>query len=206
MKIKTPRVILRNYRESDIDDYWEYVTQANVGPRCGWPPYTKKEDAVVRLKFETTKPLQFCIEFEGKVIGSVELMEFNPQNEQAQEKSEFENLKVKEAGILLNENFWGKGIMTEALQAVVKFGFDVLHLDVIVAGFFEPNKGSWRVQEKSGFHIFKTTPNFTTWYLTGQPCDIVSTKITKDDFEHSDIYKNLQVQFLKDEKGTSKTI
>lgn len=75
--IETERLILRNYRLDDLEDYWEYVQMPNVGPRCGWPTYTDKEKAKERLKFETTRPLQFAIELKDthKVVGSIELME-----------------------------------------------------------------------------------------------------------------------------------
>ena len=38
--IETERLILRTYKMEDLNDYYEYVSQKNVGPRCGWPPYT----------------------------------------------------------------------------------------------------------------------------------------------------------------------
>ena len=56
IEIETERLILRNYRIEDFEDYWEYVQMPNVGPRCGWPAYTDKEKAKERLKIESTKP------------------------------------------------------------------------------------------------------------------------------------------------------
>ncbi len=190
MKIKTERLILRNYKMSDIEDYWEYVSQPNVGPRCGWPVYTDKQEAVKRLQLETTKPLQFCIEYQKKVIGSIEV--FNVE--------EKDGKKICELGILLNENFWGKGIMTEAMKAIVKLCFDHLGIDVVTAGFFEPNIGSWRVQEKCGFKQYKTTPNFTKWYLTGEDCACIGTKIEKEDYLKIGFYKDFKMEIVDKEK------
>ena len=44
--IETERLILRNYRLDDLEDYWEYMQMPNVGPRCGWSAYTDKENSL----------------------------------------------------------------------------------------------------------------------------------------------------------------
>lgn len=44
-EIETERLILRNYRLDDLEDYWEYMQMPNVGPRCGWSAYTDKENS-----------------------------------------------------------------------------------------------------------------------------------------------------------------
>lgn len=46
---------------------------------------------------------------------------------------------------------WGKGIATEAIGLVTKFGFDVLGLNRIEAGAFKPNIGSQKALEKNGY-------------------------------------------------------
>ncbi len=55
-------------------------------------------------------------------------------------------------GIMIGErNYWGKGFATEAIQTMVKFGFDVLKLHKITAGAYANNLGSIRAFEKAGF-------------------------------------------------------
>ena len=66
MKLETKRLLLRNYKDTDLEDYWEFVSQANVGPRCGWGVYTDKQKAAERLKYEISKPLQFAIVLKEK--------------------------------------------------------------------------------------------------------------------------------------------
>jgi len=61
MILETERLILRNFIESDLEDYWEYVQMENVGPRAGWKAYTDKEKAKERLLIESTKSNQFAI-------------------------------------------------------------------------------------------------------------------------------------------------
>lgn len=51
----------------------------------------------------------------------------------------------------LVQEYWGKGIMTEAINAVVQYGFDTLQLKRIEAEVLQGNTGSERVLEKTGF-------------------------------------------------------
>ena len=45
MVVETKRLVLRNFEETDIKDFYEMVSQEDVGPRCGWEPYTSEEYA-----------------------------------------------------------------------------------------------------------------------------------------------------------------
>ena len=117
MVLETNRLLLRNYTETDIEDYWEYVQMPNVGPRAGWPAYTDKNEAVKRLKLESEKENQFAIVYkdDNKVIGSIELMDCT--------QDRYPNIIIdpnsKEIGFILSENYWGKGIMVEATKKIL---------------------------------------------------------------------------------------
>lgn len=50
----------------------------------------------------------------------------------------------------LDSNHWGKGYATEGARAVLKFGFEKVHLNEIVAFTVPANKRSLRVMEKLG--------------------------------------------------------
>ncbi len=52
----------------------------------------------------------------------------------------------------MGSQFWGKGYATEAAQAVVQYGFTVLHIPEIVAFTVPANTQSLRVMEKLGMH------------------------------------------------------
>lgn len=56
-----------------------------------------------------------------------------------------------EIGFDLAKNFWGKGYMSEAVNAVVGFGFETMTLDVIDATVEPENSKSLRLLEKLGF-------------------------------------------------------
>ncbi len=63
-----------------------------------------------------------------------------------------------EIGYWLGEEYWGKGIMTEAVGLITKYGFSTLNLKRIYSGIFEYNIASMRALEKNGYSkeaIFK---------------------------------------------------
>ncbi len=55
-----------------------------------------------------------------------------------------------ELGYALNRQFWNQGLMTEAVRAVIRFGFTALGLNRIEARCFVENPASARVLEKAG--------------------------------------------------------
>jgi [ribosomal protein S5]-alanine N-acetyltransferase len=58
-----------------------------------------------------------------------------------------------EIGYWLGQPFWGRGIMTSAVQAVSRHGFEELKLGKITAHVFSFNVASARVVEKAGFQL-----------------------------------------------------
>ena len=179
LKLETERLILRNFVESDFDDYWEYVSMENVGPRAGWPAYTDKEKARNRLIFETERPNQFAIVLkeENKVIGSVELMTCN--------KERYSNLQIEdgamEIGAVLSEKYWGHGYMPEAVKEVIRYAFENLNVKVIYTGHAKANTNSARLQDKCGLKIIGELPNYRTW-IDGTNTSLIERKMTYDDY------------------------
>ena len=58
-----------------------------------------------------------------------------------------------EIGYWLGEEFWGRGIVTEAVRSVTEYAFSNFDLCRIFAGVFEWNPGSMRVLEKAGYEF-----------------------------------------------------
>lgn len=80
----------------------------------------------------------------------------------------------------LAKAYWGRGIATQAAKAAVAYGFDVAHLDKLIALMLSENLASKRVMEKAGLqyekpiHIFgldalyysvKPISGFPAWYF-----------------------------------------
>ncbi len=63
-------------------------------------------------------------------------------------------------GYRLIKKYWGEGFATEGVSALVKYGFENLNLDKIVAITSPKNKPSIRVLEKSGFSYIQNIKFF----------------------------------------------
>ena len=59
---------------------------------------------------------------------------------------------------MLAKELWGRGLMPEAVKAVIGYLFDDVGLDFILVGHFDWNRQSARVIEKCGFRYVKTIP------------------------------------------------
>ena len=58
-----------------------------------------------------------------------------------------------EVAYLLDQAYWGQGLASEAAQAIVAYGFDVLKLKRLICLPVPENAASMRVAEKMGMHI-----------------------------------------------------
>ena len=69
--------------------------------------------------------------------------------------SEFFDYKGREIGYVLSKDYWGKGLMPEAVKAVIDYLFNVINLDFLTCGYYEFNSQSKKVQEKCGFKPYR---------------------------------------------------
>lgn len=67
-----------------------------------------------------------------------------------------------EVGYRLAKRFWGRGLATEAARASLRFGFEELGLDRIVAVVQPENTASWRVLEKTGLRYVRDARFYDT--------------------------------------------
>ena len=144
--LKTERLLIRPWRQSDLDDFYSYASVDGVGQMAGWKPHESKEESKIILDMFISHKKTFALEYQGKVIGSVGIEKYNETH-----FPEFKNKKCREIGYVLSKEYWGQGLMPEALKEVIRFLFENANLDVIFCGHFLWNEQSHRVQEKSGF-------------------------------------------------------
>ena len=86
-----------------------------------------------------------------------------------------------EVGYWLGKSFWKKGYVSEALQEVLKFGFEELHLNKIYASHFIHNPASGRVLEKNGFAFEATLKQEI--FKNGEYLDLKRFSIFKKSFQ-----------------------
>lgn len=137
---------IRKWKLSDAKDLSAALSNKKIHDnlRDGLPyPYLEK-DAIVyiysMLSAKEDETFAFAITLDDKVIGSIAV--FRQQNIHRQ---------TGEMGYYIAEEFWGKGIMTDAVKQICQYVFQ--HSDIlrIYAEPFAYNMGACRVLEKAGF-------------------------------------------------------
>jgi RimJ/RimL family protein N-acetyltransferase len=137
--------ILRNWRKGDEVSLQKNANNPNVSRYLmdRFPyPYTT-DDALTWIKYNLTQDpiLNFALDIEGEIAGGL-----------AVERRSDIYRKTGIIGYWLAEQFWGKGIMSEAVKLVTAYAFEHLDLIRLQAGVFSKNPRSMRVLEKAGYH------------------------------------------------------
>ena len=158
--LTTDRLTLRPWRESDLNDFYEYASVDGVGQMAGWNPHRCIEESRTILSHFIEGKHVLALEHCGKVIGSLGIEKYSEEN-----YPELDTLQGREIGYVLSKDYWGQGLMPEAVRAVIDWLFEEEKLDFIIVGHFERNARSRRVIEKCGFKYIKTT-KFETRYDT----------------------------------------
>ena len=57
---------------------------------------------------------------------------------------------------MLSKAYWGRGLMPEAVRALIVYSFQTLGFDALICCHFPDNQQSRRVIEKCGFRYFRT--------------------------------------------------
>lgn len=144
--LKTERLTLRPWTMDDLADFNEYAAVDGVGQMAGWLPHKNMEESREILgKFIDGKKT-FAIEYNGKVIGSLGIEKYDEKL-----LPEYDGRTGRELGYVLSRDYWGMGLMPEAVREVIKYLFEVQKLDFLVCGHYTDNDRSRRVQEKCGF-------------------------------------------------------
>ena len=151
IRIETPRLILRAWQRSDLADFYEYASVPDVGERAGWKHHESIEESqrILDLFIAGKKTFAITDKAKGKAIGSIGL---EPRDEDAGLPK---NLQGREVGYVLSRDYWGRGLMPEAVKAVMDYCFSVLNYDYLTCGHFDTNDRSRRVCEKCGFRFLK---------------------------------------------------
>ena len=144
--METERLLLRRIEDTDDKDIFELAKDPDIGPRCGWNPHKDIEETRFVIKNVLTGPecYAICFKDEGKIIGVIELM-LNGGSINSGHEDECE------LGYWLGRQYWGKGIMPEAAEEMIRHGFEDLGMNRIWCGYYDGNSQSARVQEKCGF-------------------------------------------------------
>ncbi|MBI1800009.1 MAG: GNAT family N-acetyltransferase [Chloroflexi bacterium] len=146
MQITTDRLLLREY----VEDDWRAMQAYQSDPRyLRYYAWTHRPEADVRefvgrfIAAQAEQPrrrfaLAVVLKAENRLIGNCNLRKDHAADQ------------VAEIGYELNPDYWGCGYATEAVRALLAFGFDELKLHRIAAWCIAENVASARVLEKLG--------------------------------------------------------
>ena len=148
------------------DDFYEYASVEGVGEMAGWHHHENREKSATILKsfIDEDKTFAICLKDSGRVVGSLGIEFYTAEDK----LTEFDGYKGREIGYVLAKDHWGKGLMPEAVQAVIGYLFDEIDLDFLLCGHFNKNNQSRRVQEKCGFKQYRSLV-FNTKMGTKEP-------------------------------------
>ena len=126
-RIKTKRMILRPWQPDDLQDFYEYASVDGVGQMAGWLPHKNIEESERILNMFIRERKTFALEFNGKVIGSLGIEEYDEGA-----LPEFADKRGREIGYVLSKEYWGMGLMPEAVNAVIDYLFEQVGVDFLV--------------------------------------------------------------------------
>lgn len=150
--LTTNRLILRPWKESDLSDLYAYARVDGVGQMAGWVPHRNRKESRDILSMFIGGKKVFALEYQGKVIGSLGVERYREDH-----YPELDAYRGREIGYVLSKDYWGQGLMPEAVKAVLAWLFEEIGADFVLCGHFDHNSRSRRVIEKSGFQYIKTT-------------------------------------------------
>ena len=140
--IRTPRLVLREFREGDLADIHAYAAIPEVCRFMEWGPNTPEDsraalDRALASQGEwPRKHVGLAVEREGVVIGSIRM--------------DLQGEKTADAdfGYTMHPDHWAQGLATEASRALLEIAFQTLGLHRVWATCDVENTGSYRVMEK----------------------------------------------------------
>ncbi len=143
--LETERLLLRKLRLEDAGDLFEYASDPAVSRYTTWEAHKAIEDSRAVLShwidlYNTRQMAPWGVEHKGnaKLIGTCGFVSWAPRHARA------------EVAYALSRPYWGKGYTTEAVRAVIAFGFNMMGLNRIEARCDPLNVASVRVMEKAG--------------------------------------------------------
>ena len=143
--IETERLILRRLEMSDAQDIFNYGRDPEVARHVLWEAYSSVGECrayirAMQRRYRSGEPSSWGIELKetGRIVGTIGYMWCQEEHSSA------------EVGYSLARDQWNRGLMTEALEAVIVHSFETLRLNRIEAQHELTNPASGAVMKKCG--------------------------------------------------------
>ena len=178
-RLSTGRLILRPWCCDDAEALYVLACDERVGPAAGWPPHRSAEASaeIIRTVFSTPETYAVVLRETDSIVGCIGLI-----------AADASNIAIAadeaEVGYWLGVPYWGRGLMTEALRALMRRAFETLDYSALWCGWFDGNIRSQRVQEKCGFRYLRTEHD-QFWPLTGVVATEHISRLSREDWAAS---------------------
>jgi ribosomal-protein-alanine N-acetyltransferase len=174
--IETGRLRLRRLMTRDANDVYEYASDSNVSKYVTWEHHRSVADSLhfIRMvlnSYSRGEPTSWGIVYkeDRKLIGTGGYHWWQIESARA------------EIGYAIYSRYWNMGIMTEALQAMIEFGFEKMLLNRIEARCYIKNTASERVLQKCGMKYEGIMRE--SLYVKGEFQDLKLYSILKKEFD-----------------------
>lgn len=147
MILKTKRLLLRPWKESDAPSLYQFACNPKIGPIAGWPPHQSVAESkkIIQNVLCGEQAYAICLKENDIPVGAIELKLIG-HSDLVKENNECE------LGYWIGESFWGQGLVPEACQELLRYAFEELEMEKVWCGYYDGNHKSKRVQQKVGFH------------------------------------------------------
>jgi ribosomal-protein-alanine N-acetyltransferase len=143
--LETERLHLRRISTRDANDIFEYASDPEVAKFVTWEHHRSIADSIhyVRMIVNSysrgePSPWGIILKEEQKLIGTGGFHWWLYEHSRA------------EVGYTISARYWNRGLMTEALKAIIEFGFEKMMLNRIEAKCYVQNAPSEKVLQKCG--------------------------------------------------------
>ncbi|WP_449620432.1 GNAT family N-acetyltransferase [Robertmurraya sp. Marseille-Q9965] len=174
--LETERLVLRKITEEDAKDILSYLSDEEVMKYYGLEPFSTITDALDEISwyhsiYKNNMGIRWGITLkeQGVMMGSCGFHNRVSQHSRT------------EIGFELSRDYWGQGIASEAIGAILQYGFEHMELNRIEALIEPPNLPSQKLVEKQGFIREGLLRQYE--FTSGKFDDLYMYSMLKRDFE-----------------------
>ena len=173
--LETERLVLRQLTEKDAESYHFLLSDDDVmrymdAPKCENVEIAAGKIIDINKGVVDNQSIVWGVSLKNEdvLIGSIGFWKTIPYHHRA------------EIGYRLHPSFWKKGLMTEALREVLRYGFETMQLHSIEANVSPENEASKQLLTNQGFNL---EAHFReNYYFEGKFLDSYIYSLLKKDF------------------------
>ncbi|MDD4797149.1 MAG: GNAT family protein [Eubacteriales bacterium] len=171
--LQTQRLVLRDWTLDDLESFYNYSKNPNVGPNAGWPPHQSMDESekILRRFMEQQECWAIALKEKPGAVGSLGI----------HRDTKRDSVSTKMIGYVLAEEHWNRGLMTEAVRRVLRYLFDETDTLQVTFYHYDFNQRSRRVIQKCGFQ-YEGTLRQASVLPDGTLCGDVCYSITKEEY------------------------